>query len=163
VLRREPAQMPLRKTVTIQRQASLPLPVRDGSPLTRRLDWGQMPSMDQMQTRLSLLLRPTRAGPCDEPAWPRFVDHYGPMIFRWCQRHNLQETDAKDVTQQVMLKLATHLPAFSYDPTKSFRAWLRTLTHHAWVDFLADQRQRGSGDTSVFQILSSVECRDDLL
>src|SRR5262249_3226382 len=122
-----------------------------------------MNSADPRETRLSLLVRLTQPGPVDQRAWQEFVDHYAPVIFRWCQRHNLQDTDAEDVTQQVMLKLATHLPAFSYDPTKSFRAWLRTLTYHAWVDFLADQTHRGSGDTGVWKVLASVESRDDLL
>jgi RNA polymerase sigma-70 factor (ECF subfamily) len=122
-----------------------------------------MGSADPRETRLSLLIRLTQPGPFDERAWQEFVDHYAPVIFRWCQRHNLQATDAEDVTQQVMLKLATHLPGFSYDPSKSFRGWLRTLTYHAWVDFLADQSHRGSGDTGVWKVLASVESRDELL
>jgi RNA polymerase sigma-70 factor (ECF subfamily) len=116
-----------------------------------------------MLTRLSLLTRLTRPGPLDEAAWREFVDRYAPLIFRWCRQHGLQASDSEDVTQQVMLKLATHLPTFSYDPTKSFRAWLRTLTHHAWVDFLSDNRNRGSGDTGVWKVLGTVESRDDLL
>jgi RNA polymerase sigma factor (sigma-70 family) len=73
------------------------------------------------------------------------------------------------VTQQVLLKLATQLPRFSYDPSKSFRAWLRTLTYHAWVDFLSDQGLRsghphsGSGNSGVWQVLASVESREGLL
>jgi RNA polymerase sigma-70 factor (ECF subfamily) len=122
-----------------------------------------MDPSDPMLTRLSLLTRLTRPGALDEKAWGEFVDHYAPLIFRWCQQHGLQRTDSEDVTQQVMLKLATHLPAFSYDPKKSFRAWLRTLTYHAWVDFLGDTNQRGTGDTGVWKVLASVESRDDLL
>jgi RNA polymerase sigma factor (sigma-70 family) len=122
-----------------------------------------MDSADPLLTRLSLLTRLTRPGPFDERAWQEFVDHYAPLIFRWCQRHKLQDSDAEDVTQQVMLKLATRLPTFSYDPSKSFRGWLRTLTYHAWVDFLGAQDHRGSGDTGVWRVLASVESRDELL
>jgi RNA polymerase sigma-70 factor (ECF subfamily) len=122
-----------------------------------------MDPADPLLTRLSLLTRLTRPGAFDERAWQEFVDHYAPLIFRWCQGHHLQDSDAEDVTQQVMLKLATHLPNFSYDSSKSFRAWLRTLTHRAWVDFLADQGHRGSGDTGVWHVLAAVEARDELL
>src|SRR5436309_11424430 len=101
-----------------------------------------MSTAEQVQTRLSLLIRLTRPGPCDERAWQEFADHYTPLIYRWCVCRNLQDTDAKDVTQQVLLKLAAHLPTFTYDPGKSFRAWLRTLTYHAWVDFVSDQKDR---------------------
>jgi RNA polymerase sigma-70 factor (ECF subfamily) len=122
-----------------------------------------MPSADPRETRLSLLIRLTQPGPFDERAWQEFVDHYAPVVFRWCRGHGLQDPDCEDMTQQVMLKLATHLPSFAYDPTKSVRAWLRTLTHHAWVDFLAGQGHRGSGDTGVWKLLSSVESRDELV
>jgi RNA polymerase sigma-70 factor (ECF subfamily) len=122
-----------------------------------------MPASDQVETRLSLLIRLTRPGPCDERAWHEFADRYTPLIYRWCIGHNLQDSDAKDVTQQVLLKLASHLPTFSYDPGKSFRGWLRTLTHHAWVDFVADRAERGTGDDGIRSLLSSVEAREDLL
>jgi RNA polymerase sigma-70 factor (ECF subfamily) len=122
-----------------------------------------MSATEQMQTRLSLLIRLTRPGPCDERAWQEFTDRYTPLIYRWCVCRNLQDTDAKDVTQQVLLKLAAHLPTFTYDPSKSFRAWLRTLTYHAWVDFVGDQKDRASGDPGIRAVLASVEAREDLL
>jgi RNA polymerase sigma-70 factor (ECF subfamily) len=119
---------------------------------------------DQAQTRLSLLVRLTRPGPSDQQAWREFVDCYAPLIYGWCRRWNLQDTDAKDVTQQVLLKAATKLPGFHYDPAKSFRAWLWTLTHHAWTDFVADRDRpgRGSGDAAVWDCLDTVEAREDL-
>ena len=40
------------------------------------------------------------------------------------------------VTQIVLLKLATKLRDFAYDPSRSFRAWLKTVAQHAWLDFL---------------------------
>lgn len=122
-----------------------------------------MPAVEQLQTRLSLLIRLTRNGVTDDGAWREFVDIYTPLIYGWCRGHNLQDTDAKDVTQQVLMKLATVLPTFQYDPSKSFRAWLTTLTHHAWVDFLSGRDQPGSGDTGIWAILASVEAREDLL
>src|SRR5436305_6706393 len=99
--------------------------------------WGMALGFDQAETRLSLLVRLTRAGPADERAWREFVDYYAPVIYRWCTRRGLQETDAQDVTQQVLVKLAAKLPAFTYDPDRSFRGWLRTLTQHALADFLS--------------------------
>jgi RNA polymerase sigma-70 factor (ECF subfamily) len=65
------------------------------------------------------------------------VDRYGPQIHAWCRRWGLQETDARDVTQTVLLQLASKLRTFTYDPAQRFRGWLKTLTHHAWSDFLA--------------------------
>jgi RNA polymerase sigma-70 factor (ECF subfamily) len=123
-----------------------------------------MPSaFEQAETRLSLLVRLTRPGPSDERAWREFVDYYAPVIYRWCVRRGLQDTDAQDVTQQVLLKLATKLPAFTYDPTKSFRSWLRTLTYHAWADFLSERDGVASGHPTAWAALTTVEAREDLL
>src|SRR5262245_38065548 len=123
-----------------------------------------MPSaFEQAETRLSLLVRLTRPGPADERAWREFVDYYAPVIYRWCARRGLQDTDAQDVTQQVLLKLATRLPAFEYDPDRSFRAWLRTLTHHAWADFLTGRDAGMPGHPAAWAALTTAEARDDLL
>src|SRR5205085_1588342 len=49
----------------------------------------------------------------------------------------LQEADAQDVTQNVLLKLAARMRTFEYDPARSFRAWLRTVTQSVVSDFLS--------------------------
>ena len=44
------------------------------------------------------------------------------------------------------------------------RAWLKTLVHHAWQDFLARRGRAGlgSGDSVVWRNLQTVEARADL-
>ncbi len=116
------------------------------------------------RTSLTLLGR-LRDGPKDEAAWNDFVNRYGRQIYRWCRQWNLQEADAEDVTQTVLLKLSEKMRDFEYDPKGSFRAWLKTVAHHAWSKFVAG-RQRGglgSGDTQVGELLDSVAARDDLV
>ncbi|CAN5381717.1 sigma-70 family RNA polymerase sigma factor [soil metagenome] len=122
-----------------------------------------MIAVEQLQTRMSLLIRLARPGTTDETAWREFVTIYTPLIFRWCCNHGLQESDAEDVTQQVLLKLAAILPTFQYDPTRSFRAWLSTVTHHAWVDFHRGRDDVISGDSAARLLLSSIEARQDLI
>ena len=63
-----------------------------------------------------------------------------------------------------MLKLARKLREFSYNPESSFRGWLKTVAHHAWRDF-ADGRNRAGpiGDERIWELLQSVEARDDLI
>ena len=46
-----------------------------------------------------------------------------------------EDADAEDITQLVLMKLAQKMGDFTYDPSKSFRAWLKTIAHHAWFDF----------------------------
>ncbi len=115
-------------------------------------------------TRISLLGR-LRRDPSNQKVWAEFVDHYGHKVLGWCRRWGLQEADAQDVTQNVLLKLASAMANFAYDPSRSFRAWLKTLTNHALSDFAAGRARTalGSGDSDVADKLHSVEARADLL
>lgn len=114
-------------------------------------------------TRISLLSR-LRKDPQDASAWDEFVGRYGPRIESWCRHWGLQEADVQDVTQTVLLRLATKLRGFVYDPAGSFRGWLRTLTRHAWSDYVADRQRAvgGTGGSGMFEALHAVEARDDL-
>ena len=40
-----------------------------------------------------------------------------------------------DVTQEVLVKLLAAIRQFQYDPSRSFRSWLKTVTQHALTDF----------------------------
>jgi RNA polymerase sigma factor (sigma-70 family) len=115
-------------------------------------------------TRVSILMA-LRNDPGDQSAWSAFVDRYGPEIHAWCLRWKLQDADAQDVTQMVLLKLVRHLPDFAYDPSRSFRGWLRTLTAHSWSEFIRDQVRgvRGSSDSVVADLLNTVQARVDLV
>jgi RNA polymerase sigma factor (sigma-70 family) len=111
------------------------------------------------------LLGRLRQDPTDPGAWEQFVDRYGRKIFGWCREWGLQDADALDVTQNVLLKLSDVMRRFVYDPTRSFRGWLKTLTHHAWRDFLEDE-QRTGGDArgeDVDRLADSLPARDDLI
>jgi RNA polymerase sigma-70 factor (ECF subfamily) len=119
-------------------------------------------NLSSLSTSSSLLGRVCTA-PADQEAWSEFVDRYGRKIYGWCRQWGLQEADAEDVTQDVLLRLAAKMRSFAYDPSRSFRGWLRTLTHHAWSDFLYDRKRLGEGaGQEVLQALEQVEARDDL-
>lgn len=122
-----------------------------------------MPIDPAAKTSESLLGRLYRH-PDDPVAWDRFVERYRPLIFGWCRHWSLQEADAEDVTQDVLLRLAKKLRSFTYDPGKSFRGWLRTLTRNAWNDFLAERYRpdEASGSDLMHQALLSVAAREDL-
>jgi RNA polymerase sigma-70 factor (ECF subfamily) len=72
-------------------------------------------------------------------AWARFVNLYTPLLYFWVRRIGLQEQDAADLVQDVLTTLVEKLPEFEYDPEKSFRAWLRTVTLNRWRN---SQRRR---------------------
>jgi RNA polymerase sigma-70 factor (ECF subfamily) len=93
------------------------------------------------------------------------VRRYGPLVYHWSSKWGLQEADAQDVTQTVLVKLAQRLRTFDYDSGRSFRAYLKALTRSAWSDLLEARKRpgAGSGDSAVLDQLQSVEARDELL
>jgi RNA polymerase sigma-70 factor (ECF subfamily) len=120
---------------------------------------GQFPT-----THVTLLAR-LRQDPTDQAAWDVFVERYGRHIYRWCRQWKLQDADAEDVTQNILLKLAQKMRAFAYDPSRRFRGWLKTVAHHAWRDFEDSRRQAPfvGGDDHVADLLQTVEARADLI
>jgi RNA polymerase sigma-70 factor (ECF subfamily) len=114
-------------------------------------------------TRVSLLTQ-LRQDPFDQAGWDEFVEHYGRQIYRWCRQWKLQDADAEDLTQTILVKLTQKLRAFAYDPTRSFRGWLRTVAIHAWRDFEDSRRrhQPATGDSRVQERMLTLEAREDL-
>jgi RNA polymerase sigma-70 factor (ECF subfamily) len=110
------------------------------------------------------LLGKLRTNPSDEAAWQEFITRYGRLIYDWARRWKLQEADADDVTQTVMVRLTQKLRTFVYDRDGSFRGWLRTLTRNALSDFVSARQRpdRGSGDSDVLYLLNSAEAGEEL-
>ena len=123
-----------------------------------------MDSAPASKTSVTLLGR-LRSDPTDQAAWNEFVERYGRKIYGWCRHWNLQDADAEDVTQTVLLLLARKMSTFAYDPSRSFRGWLKTLTQHAWSDFTTARKKadQGTGDSRIEERLYNVAARDDLV
>jgi RNA polymerase sigma factor (sigma-70 family) len=60
-------------------------------------------------------------------AWGRFYNQYVPLILKWATRWNLQPVDRDEIAAAVMLKLSKHMERFEYDPSQSFRGWLKQV------------------------------------
>ncbi len=116
-------------------------------------------------TSPSLLLRLAN-DPEDVAAWEAFVDRYGRTILLWCRAHRLQDADAEDVTQNLMIALLASLRKFVYDPSKGrFRDWLRRVLAHEVCDFLQKRLRTPTvgGDGRFQGILDAVEARETLV
>ncbi len=123
-----------------------------------------VPEDHPSRTSVTLLGR-LRHDPKDQSAWNDFVARYQPQILRWSRAWGLKEPDALDIAQAVLAKLSGLMARFAYDPSRSFRAWLKTLTHHAWRDLIAEKKRAGiaSGDSRMGEFFESLEAGDDLV
>jgi RNA polymerase sigma factor (sigma-70 family) len=67
-----------------------------------------------------------RARNGDKQAWDALVERYAPLIWSICRRHGLGDPDAKDVGQNVWLKLAGQLEKIRLPA--ALPGWLATTT-----------------------------------
>jgi RNA polymerase sigma-70 factor (ECF subfamily) len=108
-------------------------------------------------TSISLLDRLRQPG--DQGAtWARFVQLYTPLLYHWARKLGVPPADAGDLIQEVLTLLVQKLPAFAYQPGRSFRAWLRTVTLNKWRDL---RRRHMLGPKSVGTELGELEAPDE--
>jgi RNA polymerase sigma-70 factor (ECF subfamily) len=99
------------------------------------------------RTSASLLKR-LRLQP-DSASWEQFVGLYAPLVHGWLMRCGLQESDARDIGQDVMVTLLRELPKFEYDRQKGkFRSWLRHMVSNRVLMFWRQRRRSADRVTS---------------
>jgi RNA polymerase sigma factor (sigma-70 family) len=113
-------------------------------------------------TRASLLGRLHEAAD-NADAWAEFVRIYGDHVIRWCRSRGLQEADAADVAQDVLVRFWNQAAKFRYDPGRRFRGYLRQIVTSA----LSDWSARRPGDrpvaaTASLDLLDAQPAREDL-
>jgi RNA polymerase sigma-70 factor (ECF subfamily) len=95
--------------------------------------------------------------PEEQAAWTRFVQLYTPLLLCWVRRWGLQDQDASDVVQEVLVTLVQKLPEFQYNPERRFRAWLRTVALNKVRDFARRRADRGSPEGSLADVIAPDE------
>jgi len=110
------------------------------------------------ETRLSLIQRLQDAG--DEAAWEEFASIYRPIIVRLAIRKQLQNDDAEDLAQQVLLLVLKNISKWKPDPSRArFRTWLQTVVRNATLNALTRRpKEQASGGTNSLQKL--YQCPD---
>jgi RNA polymerase sigma-70 factor (ECF subfamily) len=94
-----------------------------------------------LPTSASLLERLRQPG--DQLAWGRLVELYTPLIRGWLHRHDVRDSDADDLAQEVFAVVVRRFPDFQHNQrTGAFRAWLRTITVNCVRDFWKARRIR---------------------
>jgi RNA polymerase sigma-70 factor (ECF subfamily) len=92
-------------------------------------------------TRASLLLRLRDSQ--DHEAWIEFVSLYEPVAYRLLRRNGLQDADAREVMQELLLAVSRSIDR--WDPAKergSFRGWLRRVARNLVINWLKHRARR---------------------
>ena len=106
------------------------------------------------ETRASLLIRVR--DPADQAAWHEFVEIYRPIILRLARQKGMQEADADDVAQQVLVAVAKAVERREHDPKRAkFRTWLNCVAQNTILNVLTRGKpDRGSGDSAMLAVLN---------
>ncbi len=112
-------------------------------------------------TRNSLLISIRDAE--NREAWVEFVEIYEPVIYRLLRSSGLQDADARDLTQEVFLKINQHIPNWQPGSDRgSFRGWLRRVTSNLVISWWR-KREREPWRKSLWdpQVVADQWCSAD--
>jgi len=112
-------------------------------------------------TRVTLLNR-LRDGR-DTAAWSEFCSIYERAIYRVALRFGLQDADAREVSQDVLLIVSRKIAEFDLTTNGSFRAWLSKVARNATLDLLRkNQRSKlATGDSALQRNLGQIDIAAD--
>jgi RNA polymerase sigma-70 factor (ECF subfamily) len=108
------------------------------------------------ETRQSLLFR---AQTGEEAAWQDLTDLYRPLILAWLNRQGVPARDLEDLSQDILLSVVKHLPAFQHSGHRgAFRSWLRTIVCNRTTDYwrACDARAQASGGSGATAALQQI-------
>ncbi len=82
------------------------------------------------EPELSLQIARARDGDATARAW--LVERWTAPVFRFCRRILQNDEDARDATQDTMVKVLRHLSR--YDPDRSFSTWVFGIARNTCID-----------------------------
>ncbi len=112
--------------------------------------------MQSPETRHSLIARLHNAS--DAPAWMEFCAIYEPTTYRIARKYGLQDADAREVTQEVLLMVSRKIHTFDLTRDGRFRGWLATIARNAAVDLIRRRKMPPIGGSAVTRLLAEVPC-----
>lgn len=115
------------------------------------------------QTSYSLIAQLQSAE--DQEAWEQFVLVYRPVIYRMARRRGMQDADAQDLVQSVLLRVAGSIQRWDQDESVTrFRHWLRRVARNAIFSALSRRpKDLAAGGSEVFGVLAEQPEMEQLL
>ena len=93
--------------------------------------------------------------PENREAWEEFVKIYRPVIYRMARRRGMQDADAQDLSQDVLMRISKSIEAWVPQEGVRFRHWLRKVASNAIVSAVTKSKPLGiMGCSAAEQILA---------
>ena len=104
------------------------------------------------ETRATLLAGVKAAENRD--AWESFLATYRPGIYRMARRRGLQDADAQDVVQNILVRVSGAIADYEQQPGTKFRHWLRRVARNAILSTLSrSPRDAATGGSQALEAL----------
>jgi RNA polymerase sigma-70 factor (ECF subfamily) len=95
--------------------------------------------------------------PADAEAWTEFLGIYQPVILRMARKRGMQDADAQDVCQKVLLAVSLAIGRWEPRSDQPFRAWLGKIARNAVLNAITRRpRDIGTGLSEVADQLNEV-------
>ena len=101
-------------------------------------------------TSLSLIDR-LRDSP-ENDGWNRLEDLYAPLVRVWLRRYDVQDSDANDLVQEVLMTVSREISTFEHrGQPGAFRGWLKAILINRLKKFwrARDRRPQARGDSDI--------------
>ncbi|MCC9600304.1 sigma-70 family RNA polymerase sigma factor [Stieleria sp. JC731] len=110
-------------------------------------------------TSKSLLVR-LQSQSVDDRSWQRLIDLYRPLILSWLRKSMLQNQDAEDLTQEILLVVVRKVGDFVHPGHQgAFRGWLKTITLNKMRSFWRSRnyRPKATGSSQFLDMIEELE------
>ena len=110
------------------------------------------------ETSLSLLHRLQCSH--ETESWERLVHLYAPLIRTWMRKYDVQDSDANDLVQEVLLAVSKDLCKFEHGgQSGAFRGWLKAILVNRLRKFWRgrDRRPQARGDSDIDARLAQLD------
>ncbi len=109
-------------------------------------------------TSLSLLARLQREP--ESETWNRLFELYEPLVRVWLRKYDVQDADADDLVQEVLLAVSSDLSKFNHGGQPgAFRGWLKAILINRLRQFwrARDRRPQARRDSDIDARLAQLE------
>ncbi len=110
--------------------------------------------MTEFPNTKSLLIANIQS-PENREAWAEFVQIYRPVIYRMARRRGMQDADAQDLSQDVLMRISKSIETWVPQEGVRFRHWLRKVASNAIFTAVTKSKPLGIvNDSAAEQILA---------
>ena len=125
-------------------------------PASLSMPWAGAPRQALVARDQALVALMQRAQSGSEGAYAQLLQELPPIIGRMIRRQmaNASPSDREDLLQEVLMSL--HAARATYDPTRPFMPWLKTIVVNRTIDFVRRHKRHATGQLLTDEMAAGI-------